>query len=145
MQFTCNFDKSQNNSFKPETPKHQIRSEQAFWVRSEMLQTTKKISPVFFSQHFKGIFFKTGHTLCSCECEPRQTLAAAGHTYSHCITFTSFPRGIQSPLVGACARNLLASSFPDSSGIQSSGFSSCSCSKNSVTKGVLQKKIYTYE
>lgn len=51
--------------------------------------------------------------------------------YSHCITFTSFPRGIHSPLVGAFARKVLASSFPGSAGIQSSGFSSCSC--NSIS------------
>ena len=46
--------------------------------------------------------------------------------HSHCITFTSFPRGIHSPLVGACARKSLASSFPGSAGMQSSGLSSSS-------------------
>lgn len=50
--------------------------------------------------------------------------------YSHCITFTSFPRGIHSPLVGACARKLLAASFPGSAGMQSSGLSSCSCNNS---------------
>lgn len=79
--------------------------------------------------------------------------------YSHCITFTSLPRGIQSPLVGACARNLLASSFPGSAGIQSSGFSSCSCNgtNNSPTLAsqlseairpslsLIDFKLYLYE
>lgn len=46
--------------------------------------------------------------------------------HSHCITLTSFPRGIQSPLVGAWARNSLACSLPGTSGIQSSGFVSSS-------------------
>ena len=50
--------------------------------------------------------------------------------YSHCITFTSFPRGIHSPLVGAWARKLLAASFPGSAGMQSSGLSSCSCNNS---------------
>lgn len=44
----------------------------------------------------------------------------------HCITLTSFPKGIQSPFVGACARNSRALSLPGTSGMQSSGFVSSS-------------------
>lgn len=46
--------------------------------------------------------------------------------FLHCITLTSFPRGIQSPLVGACARNSRAFSLPGTSGMQSSGLVSSS-------------------
>lgn len=44
----------------------------------------------------------------------------------HCMTLTSFPKGIQSPFVGACARNSRALSLPGTSGMQSSGFVSFS-------------------
>jgi hypothetical protein len=54
--------------------------------------------------------------------------------HSHCITLTSLPRGIHSPLVGAWARNSLACSLPGTSGIQSSGFVSSSCRKITVYK-----------
>jgi len=47
----------------------------------------------------------------------------------HCITLTSFPKGIQSPFVGACARNSRALSLPGTSGMQSSGFVSSSYGK----------------
>lgn len=47
----------------------------------------------------------------------------------HCMTLTSFPKGIQSPFVGACARNSRALSLPGTSGMQSSGFISFSYRK----------------
>lgn len=56
--------------------------------------------------------------------------------HSHCITLTSFPRGIQSPLVGAWARNSLACSLPGTSGIQSSGFVSSSCKRKQRVNNV---------
>lgn len=68
--------------------------------------------------------------------------ANSGTLYSHCITFTSLPRGIHSPFVGAWARKLLASSFPGSAGIQSSGFSSCSCNTNRSLSPILTICLY---
>lgn len=52
----------------------------------------------------------------------------------HCITLTSFPKGIQSPFVGACARNSRALSLPGTSGMQSSGFVSFSYKKKQKDK-----------
>lgn len=68
-------------------------------------------------------------------------VAKSGQHYSHCITFTSFPRGIHSPLVGACARKFLASSFPGSAGIQSSGLSSCSWNSTIIAFSVMLSAI----
>lgn len=80
-------------------------------------------SPECVEQEITNSIF-AGVTVSSSHCSIR------GAVYSHCITFTSFPRGIHRPLVGAFARKLRASSFPGSAGIQSSGLSSCSCNSN---------------
>ncbi|TNN85789.1 hypothetical protein EYF80_004036 [Liparis tanakae] len=76
------------------------------------------------------IVFKSAHSPLKLQVVSSSNCSIRGAAYSHCITFTSFPRGIHRPLVGAFARKLRASSFPGSAGIQSSGLSSCSCNRN---------------
>ena len=58
---------------------------------------------------------------------------------SHCMTLTSFPSGIQSPLVGVWARNSLVCSLPRTSGIQSSGLVSSSWKRKQCVSSMAKK------
>ena len=55
------------------------------------------------------------------------------------MTLTSFPSGIQSPLVGVWARNSLACSLPGTSGIQSSGLVSSSWKRKQCVSSMAKK------
>lgn len=119
--------------------KMRIRREvsRLLWCASCALHSDSVVTNLLL--FYKGVSLKMNFTLTSalrqCQESQRSIVCSLSEShsncvavlYSHCITFTSFPRGIHSPLVGAWARKLRASSFPGSAGIQSSGFTSFSC------------------